>query len=343
MKTLATLSLTLCLLAMPAMAQAAINPVSFDHAPMSCPDPDVFTYGSEYVATCTSDYGQDNVLPNGKMGYVKAAFPIYVSTDLVHWRFVNYILTRDHFSSLLKAPTGIRQGGEFWAPEVHFIHGEWVAYYGALLKSGTWVVMASWTKHLFGGNWSSEVLIDQPGRWQLDPSVAPDTSNPGTWDITWVSSGDRIYIGHLDDTGLQLSDVRPREILPQHTLPWEGTWDEGPVIWNYQSKDVLFWNANSTWNPTYAIGVAIGSSPDNWTEQPQPMLHSGPNLVSTGIGSQPFTVIGTHRLMVAFHVQFRATVGHHMEGRYLSFAPLTMVHGIPTVKGGVPPTTFSAP
>jgi hypothetical protein len=50
--------------------------------------------GPLYVATGTSDIGQYNPLPNGKMGPAPAAFPIYWSRDLATWYFANYIFPR---------------------------------------------------------------------------------------------------------------------------------------------------------------------------------------------------------------------------------------------------------
>lgn len=59
---------------------------------------------------------------------------------------------------------------------------------------------------------------------------------------------------------------------------------------------------------------------------------------TTGLGTQPFRT-ASGKLFMSFHCQLRESCGHHMEGRWLCFAPLEIASGIPTVHRGVPPIT----
>jgi Glycosyl hydrolases family 43 len=327
------MSVACALLAVPAAASAATNPVRLYGAPMSCPDPDVFTYGKLYVAACTSDFGQDNPEPGRRMGEVPAAFPMYVSSDLAHWRFVNFIFPPGHSVTGAKPILGNWPGGEFWAPEIHYIDGEWVVYFGAdRAGTKTFGIFVAWTKHLFGGSWQSRLLHRSSGS-AYDPSVARDPST-GILTMVW-SDGGQVLIGHLSNNGLRFLPGSGH-VAFRATLPWEDGVTEGPVVYAHAGRLTIFYNAADTWANSYAIGNAnplVGK----WTKLPRPVLHSGNGLVSTGIGAQPFQ--GPRHMMIAFHVQLGSAT-HSMEGRYLSFAPLNWHGNVPSVAGGVPPKTF---
>ena len=340
------------MLAFAGSAQAATisNPVHLWAQPMSCPDPDVFTYGPLYVAACTSDFGQYNPIPSQhRMGAVAAAFPMYTSTDLVHWKFANYIIAPGRSPAQAIPLIGNYPGGEYWAPDVHFIQGRWVVYFGAQVKGMTmrsggrvFGLFVGWTNHLFGGDWNFRLLhaggeFDhvrgnyQEGPYVIDPSVARDPVTGGL-DIVWGPG--RLRIGRLTPDGLHMLPYVRGTIVPNQ--PWEENFMEGPVLWTHDRISYLFYNAASTWNNSYAIGVATSKDPltGPWVKQSRPVLHSGRSLVSTGIGAQPF-MDHQHHWMLAFHVQIGQAT-HDMEGRWLAFARLGFAHGIPVVQGGIP-------
>jgi beta-xylosidase len=300
---------------------------------MSCPDPDVFNYGNQYVAACTSDFGQDNPVPGlNQMGQVPAAFPIYVSADLQHWRFVNYIFPPGHTASGAFPPTGSFPGGEYWAPEIHKIGSRWVAYFGAQI-AGTdrqMGLFVAWTNHLFGGNWSSKLLYRNGG--VIDPSVA---WVGGKLMIVYCQQASQLWESQLTSDGLRM--LPDEHEIAHASLAWEfgtngGGVEEGPVLWTHNRVTYVLYNAASTWDDTYKIALLVQTAAGSWWKDPQPVLQSGSKLVSVGIGAQPFRT--PHGLELAFHVQFNPA-SHNMEGRYLSFLPLALNDWVPTVSGGV--------
>jgi arabinan endo-1,5-alpha-L-arabinosidase len=320
-------------LAAAAMAGATTNPVRLHGVPMSCPDPDVFNYRNQYVAACTSDFGQDNPVPGrGGMGRVPAAFPIYVSTDLRHWRFVNYIFPPGHSAAGALAPAGNWPGGEYWGPEIHKVGSRWVAYFGAQI-AGTnrqMGLFVAWTNHLFGGKWSSKLLYRNGG--VIDPSVAWVS---GKLMIVYCHQPSQIWESQLAPDGL---NMLPAEHEIAHaSLPWEkgdngAGVEEGPVLWTHKGTTFVLYNAASTWDNTSKVGLLDQTVSGSWRKDPTPVLQSGSSLVSVGIGAQPFRT--PRGLELAFHVQFNP-VSHSMEGRYLCFLPLMFNSGLPAIAGGV--------
>ena len=320
------------------------NPIHYRDGPMSCPDPDVFVWGPLYVATGTSDIGQYNPLPNGTMGPAPAAFPIYWSRDLATWYFANYIFPHGHVPPGANPPTGSSTfSGRYWAPEIHSIGGQYVAYFAAQKTNGKMGIFVAWTQHLFGGNWQSKIVIDSDG--SIDPSVWWIGSQ---LHMVYTHQPNSVWLTKLSADGLTAQGKGVQ--ISEGNLSWEkdtnGHYvEEGPVLWTYKDANgkwttYCFFNAASTWDPTYAIGVLIQQADGSWKKHPEPILSAGPELVSTGLGTQPFRT-ASGKLFISFHCQFRQSCGHHMEGRWLCFAPLEIAGGIPTVAGGMPPTTVA--
>ena len=318
------------------------NPIQYRRGPMSCPDPDVFVWGPLYVATGTSDIGQYNPCRTGRWDRRP---PPSRSTGLATSRRGTSPTTCSRMDT--GRPARIRPravwkfSGRYWAPEVHSIGGQYVAYFGAQKTNGKMGIFVAWTKHLFGGNLQSKILVDTDG--SIDPSVwwigsqlyMVYTHQPNSVWLTKLSADGLAAQGN----GVQISEG---------SLAWEKDTnghdvEEGPVLWTYKNANgkwttYCFFNAASTWDPTYAIGVLIQQPDGSWKKQPEPILSAGPELVSTGLRTQPFRT-ASGKLFISFHCQLRQSCAHHMEERWLCFAPLEMASGIPTVHGGVPPTT----
>jgi hypothetical protein len=165
------------------------NPLQYEGRPFSCPDPDVFNWARLYVASCTSDYGQDNPLPSGGMGPLGAAFPIYVSRDLEHWRFRSFVFPPGRHPEQALASFGSWPGGRYWSPEIHHLGSYYEVYFSAVLNLGTiaWInrnyrqhllpgtcgLFVAWSKRLFGGSWQSR-LLHFPGQFNHVPGNAAD-------------------------------------------------------------------------------------------------------------------------------------------------------------------------
>jgi GH43 family beta-xylosidase len=327
--------------------RAIRNPLQINGQPLSCPDPDVFQVAwlHEWVAACTSDYGQDNP---GR--HANAAFPMYVSRDLRHWRFRGFIFPPGHHPWEAPVSTARSQGGRYWAPEVHRIGGRWVVYFSARIDPvlfaehqrkritpGTFGLFVGWTNSLFGGNWRTR-LLHYTGQFNdvagnpkenkggvIDPSVARDPAN-GKLYLAWAKQNNQIFVGQLYPNGLALRErinlaLGPKyswECDPGPLKPGPGCVVEGPVLYDDQQHHVvdMFFNSASTWRGSYKIGVAVSADPmKRWVTYPKPLLRSGDGLFGPGIGAQPVVGPGG-KTYVFFHVQLRPS--HNSQARYLA-------------------------
>jgi glycosyl hydrolase family 43 len=342
------------------------NPLRLGGRPFSCPDPDVFRVGGTepYVAACTSDYGEGNP---GRAG--NAAFAMYVSRDLLHWRFRSFVFSPGHPPTQAEASTGDPRSGRFWSPEVHRIAGRWVVYFAAQrrlpVKTGhslPFVLFVAWSDRLFGGRWRSRLLHyagqfnavtnndqEAPGG-VIDPSVARDPRTGGL-DIAYTRQSDQIYVGQLSRDGLTMQPHIHLAFGTQYA--WECDRPdtsvggcccvEGPVLSEDPQHGVLdlLFNAASTWTGTYKVGVAFSVDPmRTWTVYPHPILQSGGGLFGPGIGAQP--VLGPDRnAYVFFHVQLHPA--YNSQARYMALGKLHYVPGRTVLVPGPPPSPGAAP
>ena len=217
------------------------NPV----VPVDCPDPGVLRDGSRYVMTCTSGGAAD-------------AFPIRVSSDLVHWTLVGTI-----FPAASKPAWA---SGDFWAPEIHKVGGGYVAYFtarnrldGRLSVGAAHATAATGPFHDLG-----QPLVHDGALGMIDPTEFTDAD--GTPYLAWKGDGNAmgqptpLYGQQLALDGLSLVGAR-KTLLTNDPASWEGGVIEGPWVVSRGGQYFLFYSGNAYFNGSYAVGVANASAP----------------------------------------------------------------------------------
>ena len=119
------------------------NPVI--HADYS--DPDVIRVGDDFYLTASSF----NAVPG---------LPILHSKDLVNWRIVSYVFTRQAPFEVYNKP---QHGNGVWAPSIRYHKGEFYIYYSDP-DYGIYLVKAKAPE----GPWSEPLLVKQARGW-IDP------------------------------------------------------------------------------------------------------------------------------------------------------------------------------
>lgn len=237
------------------------NPV----LPGGCPDPGVVQDGASYVMTCTSGGAAD-------------AFPMYVSTDLVHWTAMGHILPA--------AAKPAWATGDFWAPEIHRVGAHWVAYFAARQQNGVLAIGAASAPSSIGPYTAlAQPLLAEPSMGLIDPSEL--TAPSGTPYLLWKEDGNAqgkptpIHAQQLAADGLSLTG--PVATLITNDQAWEGAVTEAPWMVEHGGSFYLFYSGNSYANASYAIGVARASSPlGPFTKAPGPIVTTGGAWVGPG-------------------------------------------------------------
>lgn len=259
------------------------NALVDDHdKPLTCPDPSVSdspSGGYRYFLVCTSDYDRNS-------------FPIRKSNDLVHWKNVGYVFPEGAQPSWA---TPMRSGGRYWAPELFRIGGKWVVYFATKRKDDGEFVIGVATSTTLRGTWTSHIL-HQRGEFNnvnphhenaggvIDPSVM--RAADGTLYLYYAKQSNQIWVGRLSSDGMRLqSDI---DFLFGVDQPWEKTCVEGPEPFMSGGKYYVLYSGASTWDGSYAVGVAESSSPTGpFTKKGPPILHSGRGFIATGHSSHP--------------------------------------------------------
>lgn len=236
------------------------NPV----IPNDCPDPGVVRDGATYVLTCTS-------------GGAPAAFPLYVSSDLVHWTAKGHVFPQG------KRPAWATD--DFWAPELHLVGTTWVAYYSARGKDGVLAVGAAAAPSALGPYTDlGKPLVHDPNMGLIDAS---EISAGGKSYLLWKADGNAvgkptpIHAQELANDGLSLKGT-PVTLIT-NDRPWEGPLVEGPFMVEHGGAFYLFYSGNGYATPAYALGVAKAPSPlGPFTKAPNPIVVTSPSFQGPG-------------------------------------------------------------
>lgn len=249
------------LLAMAALSLAWTNPVLRE----PCADPAVLeTEGRYYLYTTTSG---------------PAGFPIRVSDDLVHWTPAGAIFPPGQWPDWMKS--------DLWAPSVHRVGQEYLAYYTARDRSGRLCVGVARSPSP-GGPFKDlgRPFIRDPRVGMIDPFLL---DRDGRLYLYW--KGDHndlrpqeptpIYVQELAADGLERLG-EPREIL-RNDLEWEGALVEAPWVVQHQGRFYLFYSGNAFYDERYALGVARAESPMGpFIKRGEPILTSERQFLGPG-------------------------------------------------------------
>ncbi|MCK9487221.1 MAG: glycoside hydrolase family 43 protein [Dehalococcoidia bacterium] len=232
------------------LVMAQTNPIVAEN----CPDPAILEADGVYYLVSTT-----HVLP---------AFPIRRSTDLVHWEHTGrHIFTREN------RPSWARD--HFWAPELHRVAGQYVAYFTARsTRTGRLCIGAATAPapegpyaDIGGPLLSERVAV-------LDPTFFRD--DDGRQYLYWKMDGPSspagpICVQELRPDGLGFAG--PRREVVRDDIAWEGALVEAPAVVKRGGYYYLFYSGGAYDTPHYAVGVARSSSPvSGFEKRGEPIL-----------------------------------------------------------------------
>lgn len=284
------------------------NPV----LPGTHPDPSVCRVGEDYYLVSSS------------FEYFPG-IPLYHSRDLVHWRLLTHVLTRDSQLDL----SGIKSSEGIFAPTIRYHDGTFYVITTNIGGGGSFLVSASDPE----GPWSDPVWIRESG-FTMDPSLFFEADGRAYY--TRHDGGRRgaIVQAELDvKTGRLLSD--PQRI-------WAGTggiWPEGPHLYKLDRTYYLLISEGGT-SFEHSVTVARADSP--WGSfEPAP---SNPLLSHRPLPEHPIQATGHADFVdtpdgkwwaVLLGVRPSREREHHL-GRETFLAPVTWENGWPVINHGQP-------
>ena len=185
------------------------------------------------------------------------AFPIRVSTDLVHWRHTgSFVFTAGNKPAWAD--------DHFWAPELHRVGERYTAYYTARhLETNRLCIGAAIAQSPAGpyDDIGQPLLSDRVS--VLDATFFRD--DDGTQYLCWKADAGAgnpsgpICVQELSPDGLSLRGSRSE--LLRNDLGWEGQLVEAPSVVKREGRYYLFYSGGAYDTPGYALGVARSDSP----------------------------------------------------------------------------------
>lgn len=179
------------------------------------------------------------------------------------------------------APGGTMYSGQYWAPELHYIDGQWYIYVAAsdgedrnhrmYVLQGT---SQDPTKPFkFVGK-----ISDPSDKWAIDGTVLKYNDELYFVWSGWQGDNDggnqKLYIAHMSSPTEIDSD---RVEISRPTQSWEGPLNEGPIAL-YNGDDVyIIFSGNGSWTADYCLGYLrlTGKDPmkkSSWTKNSYAIL-----------------------------------------------------------------------
>lgn len=245
------------------------------------------------------------LLPSGADPYsfYKNGYYYYTNTlqnKLELWKTKNIadLKTAEH-KTIWVPPPGTDHSREIWAPEFHFIHGKWYAYFAADDGNNndhrTYVIENS-SADPFAGKWVFKGKVAAPSdKWSIDSDVFEQN---GQLYMVWAGwKGDangrqNIYIAKMKNPW---TIEGKRVMISTPTFTWEKYGDlhdpnnpphvnvnEGPQFLRHGNKVFIVYSASGCWTDYYALGMLTASAksnllnPASWKKSPEPVFKQSP-------------------------------------------------------------------
>ena len=238
-------------------------------------------------------------------------------------------ISSERGNRVYSAPSDTMYSGEYWAPELHYIQGEWYIYVAAdngqdvnhrmyVLKGKTQDPTKSFE---FVGQ-----ITDPSNKWAIDGTVVTIKDELYFVWSGWNGDNDggnqRIYIAHMSDPCTIDSN---RVQLSAHENSWEGGVNEGPYGVEIDGVTYIIYSANGSWADDYCLAylkLEPGADPlkaRSWTKSISPILSK--SKVAYGPGHASIVKLDDGSYWMVYHANLESGTGWN--GRSVWIQPLT--------------------
>jgi GH43 family beta-xylosidase len=296
------------------------NPVvSFD-----CPDPGV-------VSAPTGGH------PRWMMVCTGGPMKVRASDDLVTWA--------DTGGALLPGGKAAwsANGGRNWAPEIHRVGSDWVAYYTAVNGADRLSIGCAYAPKPEGPYTDCGAPLVQHPQGVIDANFFEDDDGKRYLyykiDGNSVGQPTPIFVRELAPNGRSFAAGSAQvQVLTNDPATWEGGVVEATWVVKRDGMYFMFYSGN-VYDDRYRTGVARAKSPKGpFTKKGAPILGNNSKWVGPGHG----TVLSVNGKDLFFHHAWPALAnGKHdtSKGRYGLVAPITWKDGWPVLGTGSSVTT----
>ena len=228
---------------------------------------------------------------------------------------------------------------DYWAPELHYLNGEWYIYVAAddgKNENHRMCVFKGTTQDPTDPFEFVGVITDPSNKWAIDGTVM---QLDGEMYFIWsgwegdVNVAQNIYIAHMSDPCTIDSE---RVCLSRPEYSWEkiGTpyVNEGPAVLQREGKTFVAYSASGSWTDNYCLGLLTltGDDPMNvqhWNKASSPVFQKQYGT-AFGPGHNSFTTAADGSVWMIYHANAQSGTG--WKGRSIWLAPITFdENGVP--------------
>ena len=254
------------------------------------------------------------------------------------------MLSKEDHKQVYAPPPNTRYSKELWAPELHYIQGEWYIYVAA--DDGN---NANHRMYVLRGTSQDPTepfemigqITDPSNKWAIDGTVVTINNElyfvwSGWKGITNVAQ--HLYIAHMSNPWTIDSE---RVMISTPTHAWEtiGTpaVNEGPTALYHDDRTFIVYSASGSWTDDYCLGLLTfaGGDPldsNNWTKSASPIFKKKEG-VAYGPGHCSFTTAVDGSVWMVYHANPLAGTG--WGGRMVWLSPVSFAKdGTPIFEDG---------
>ena len=242
------------------------------------------------------------ILPSGADPYSTYHDGYYYYTNTVGDRIILWKtkslanLSEAQKKTIWSPPEGTMYSEEIWAPEIHYIGGNWYAYFAAddgNNKNHRMYVLENESKDPLVGEWKFKGKISAwPDRWAIDGNVFKYKKELYMIWSGWegnTNGQQNIYIAKMENP-LKLEGKRV--LISEPTYNWEKQGDlddennpahvnvnEGPQYLEHDDNIFIVYSASGCWTDYYSLGLLSFTgedilNPANWEKHPKPLFRT---------------------------------------------------------------------
>ena len=215
---------------------------------------------------------------------------------IVLWKTKNIAeLKNAEQKTIFTPPQGTSYSKNVWAPEIHFIHGKWYAYFAAddgHNRNHRMYVLENTSADPMQGDWVFKGKVADPSdKWAIDGDVFIHRKKLYMIWSGWkgdVDGQQNIYIAKM---GNPWTIEGQRVQISSSTFNWEKNGDikqsdtirhvdvnEGPQLLRKGKKLFIVYSASGCWTDHYTLGLLYFSGKKNlldsskWKKNPEPVF-----------------------------------------------------------------------
>lgn len=253
-----------------------------------------------------------------------------------------------------QAPAGADYSYDYWAPELHYINGEWYIYVAAdngYNSSHRMYVLKGSSQNPKDPFYMVGKITSPDDSWAIDGTVMQYGGELYFIWSGWEGSEDgaqHIYIAHMSDPCTIDSE---RVLLSSPEYSWETyEWpdvNEGPTALVHGDDAFIVYSASGSWSDYYCLGLLTLTgtdpmNPDHWQKEREPVFSYKEGL-AYGPGHCSFAPAHDGSIWMIYHAN--QVSGSGWDGRSVWISPVTFdENGKPDFGSHpVPEVTFPVP